>query len=196
VDATRLREIARETGLDRKTVRRYTEAVGACGGTTQELTDDIVRDVAWLVQERPTPAPSAQRVALAEHRSLGTSSVVEASTSRFAAPSACARSFRLRSSTLAWSIHGAVEESQRIALRLLREALESGIFRGSPAGSASRQLDARGDDVARLAALALAQGSRLDRAQCDVHVEAIEQRSGHAPAVALDAVDAAKAEMA
>lgn len=63
-----LREIARETGLDRKTVRRYAEAVDAFGGTTLELTDDVVRDVVRRVQERPLAEPSVQRVAVAEHR--------------------------------------------------------------------------------------------------------------------------------
>ncbi|MEZ4315525.1 MAG: hypothetical protein R3F14_46510, partial [Polyangiaceae bacterium] len=41
------RRIARDTGMDRKTVQRYIEAAGAAGlGPAQGLSDDAVRAVA------------------------------------------------------------------------------------------------------------------------------------------------------
>jgi transposase len=63
-----LREIARETGLDRKTVRRYAEAVGDGDIAARELTDDVVGEVMRRVQARSLPQPSEQRVAISVHR--------------------------------------------------------------------------------------------------------------------------------
>ncbi len=58
-----LREIARETGLDRKTVRRYVQASdGVVDG------DDGVQHVVQMVQSRPLPAPSEARQLLETHR--------------------------------------------------------------------------------------------------------------------------------
>jgi len=64
-----LREIARATGLDRKTVRRYVEVIEALGvGREVELDDALVHEVASRVQTRMTPEPSAERQLLMEHR--------------------------------------------------------------------------------------------------------------------------------
>jgi transposase len=53
------RRTARECGADRKTVRRYYEAAERCGVRAGiELTDELVAEVAKLVQARPAPAPS------------------------------------------------------------------------------------------------------------------------------------------
>jgi len=53
------RRTARECGADRKTVRRYYEAARECGlGAGSELTDELVAQVAKLVQVRPPPPPS------------------------------------------------------------------------------------------------------------------------------------------
>lgn len=49
-----LRRIARETGLDRKTVRRYVEATQAVEGSDEERVQHAVREV----QVRP-PTPQA-----------------------------------------------------------------------------------------------------------------------------------------
>jgi transposase len=51
------RRAARECGADRKTVRRYYEAAEQCSADG-ELTDELVAQVAALVQARPAPAPS------------------------------------------------------------------------------------------------------------------------------------------
>lgn len=58
-----LREIARATGLDRKTVRRYVQA-----GDAASSDDDGVQQVVQLVQSRPLPTPSEARKLLETHR--------------------------------------------------------------------------------------------------------------------------------
>lgn len=65
-----LREIARATGLDRKTVRRYSEAATASGFETggSELSETLVADVARAVQARPLPPPSEERAVLGRER--------------------------------------------------------------------------------------------------------------------------------
>ena len=61
-----LREIARQTGLDRKTVRRYVQAVGEAD---QALGDEsCVQHVVQAVQGRALPSPSEARKVLQEHR--------------------------------------------------------------------------------------------------------------------------------
>lgn len=53
------RRAARECGADRKTVKRYYEAAERCGvGAATVLSDEVVAEVARLVQARPAPAPS------------------------------------------------------------------------------------------------------------------------------------------
>jgi transposase len=64
-----LRETARDTGLDRKTVRRYVEAAELVGVSRDgELRDDDVRAVAQYVMDRDEPATSEERLVLAPHR--------------------------------------------------------------------------------------------------------------------------------
>jgi transposase len=64
-----LREVARETGLDRKTVRRYVEAIEELGvGRDIEIDDALVHQVASRVQTRAVPEPSTERQLLMEHR--------------------------------------------------------------------------------------------------------------------------------
>lgn len=65
-----LREIARTTGLDRKTVRRYAEAAAGCGfqANPGSLSEELVAEVARSVQVRPTPTPSDERAALVRER--------------------------------------------------------------------------------------------------------------------------------
>lgn len=64
-----LREMARDTGLDRKTVRRYVEAATTLGVPRDgELGDEDVHAVAQCVMDRPAPEPSEERLALAPHR--------------------------------------------------------------------------------------------------------------------------------
>jgi len=58
-----LREIARETGLDRKTVRRYVKAATGAG-----VDEASVQRVVQQVQVRPPPAPSEPRQVLEAHR--------------------------------------------------------------------------------------------------------------------------------
>lgn len=58
-----LREIARETGLDRKTVRRYVQAA-ADGGSGEASVQHVVHEV----QARALPEPSEPRKLLSEHR--------------------------------------------------------------------------------------------------------------------------------
>jgi transposase len=58
-----LREIARATGLDRKTVRRYVRAGGGLGSD-----EAAVEHAAQMVQARPLPAPSSPRKRLETHR--------------------------------------------------------------------------------------------------------------------------------
>jgi transposase len=63
-----LREIARETGLDRKTVRRYIEVLEQLGVARDvEIDDGLVHQVASRVQVRAVPEPSVERAILAEH---------------------------------------------------------------------------------------------------------------------------------
>lgn len=66
-----LRQIARETGLDRKTVRRYVQAgKGAeeAAGGPQALDEGLVQEVVQSVQARPLPEPSEPRKQLVTHR--------------------------------------------------------------------------------------------------------------------------------
>jgi transposase len=64
-----LRVIARETGIDRKTVRRYVDAATQCGlKGDQALDDALVHEVARRVQVRPSTAPSEERQLLEPHR--------------------------------------------------------------------------------------------------------------------------------
>ena len=63
------RRIQRETGIDRKTVRRYVSWATDLGITRdRELTDDDVHAVAQCVQSRPLPDPSEQWNTVARHR--------------------------------------------------------------------------------------------------------------------------------
>ncbi len=53
------RRAARECGADRKTVKRYYEAAESCGvGPATVLSDEVVAEVARLVQARPAAPPS------------------------------------------------------------------------------------------------------------------------------------------
>ena len=64
-----LRETARETGLDRKTVRRYVEALTELGATRDSVLDDaLVQRVGALVQAHDAHEPSVERTKLMEHR--------------------------------------------------------------------------------------------------------------------------------
>ncbi len=64
-----LRAIARETGVDRKTVRRYAEALEALGVTVETvLSDELVHEVAQRVQARPEAEESPERATLTLHR--------------------------------------------------------------------------------------------------------------------------------
>lgn len=64
-----LREIARETGLDRKTVRRYAEALKALDvGADAVLDDALVHAIAQRVQARPGTELSPERATLDAHR--------------------------------------------------------------------------------------------------------------------------------
>jgi len=63
-----LRQIARETGVDRKTVRRYVEA--AQRAEVDHVDDGAVQEVAHRVQARPLPERSQQREALLPHLEL------------------------------------------------------------------------------------------------------------------------------
>jgi transposase len=63
------REIARETGTDRKTVGRYIKAVREAGlGRDASWSDDEVHRVAQRVQARPPVDPSEERREVAAHR--------------------------------------------------------------------------------------------------------------------------------
>lgn len=66
-----LREIARETGLDRKTVRRYVEAAGETDGEGD--TEVVVQQVVQAVQVRAPQPPSEPRGRIDAHRELITS---------------------------------------------------------------------------------------------------------------------------
>jgi len=61
-----LREIARQTGVDRKTVRRYVQAATEADGPP----DEVVGEVIHQVQTRPLPTRSEPRKRLEEHRAL------------------------------------------------------------------------------------------------------------------------------
>ena len=61
-----LREIARQTGVDRKTVRRYVQAATEADGPP----DEVVGEVVHQVQTRPLPTRSEPRKRLEEHRAL------------------------------------------------------------------------------------------------------------------------------
>jgi transposase len=64
-----LREIARQTGLDRKTVRRYAEAAKSAELDAETLHDDaLVHAIVASVQERELPPLSEQRAQLARQR--------------------------------------------------------------------------------------------------------------------------------
>jgi transposase len=65
-----LREVARATMLDRKTVRRYAEAAAASGfdATATVPSEALVAEVARRVQERPVPPLSDERMTLARER--------------------------------------------------------------------------------------------------------------------------------
>jgi transposase len=64
-----LHRIARETGVDRKTVRRYVHAANSCSlPQGREPTEDEVHEVAQRVQARPLPDPSAEWQAIEAHR--------------------------------------------------------------------------------------------------------------------------------
>lgn len=63
------RKIAREAGVDRKTVARYTSAAKKLGiERGHELTDDEVHEVAQCVQSRPLAAPSDEWLEIAQHK--------------------------------------------------------------------------------------------------------------------------------
>lgn len=65
-----LREIARATGLDRKTVRRYADAASALSfeASDSTLSEVLVAEVSRRVQARPVPLPSDERAMLARER--------------------------------------------------------------------------------------------------------------------------------
>jgi predicted DNA-binding transcriptional regulator YafY len=57
-----LHQIARETGVDRKTVRRYVRAAHSCSlPQGRELTEGEIHEVAQRVQSRPLPEASAEQ---------------------------------------------------------------------------------------------------------------------------------------
>jgi transposase len=62
------RRVARDTGVARNTVARYVEAAVTLGFSEGEPSEQLVAEVARLVQSRPSPEPSEQRVELAVHR--------------------------------------------------------------------------------------------------------------------------------
>ena len=65
------RRIGRETGTDRKTIARYTDAAERLGlARGGELTDAEVHGVAQCVQSRPTSEPSDMWNEVARHRAL------------------------------------------------------------------------------------------------------------------------------
>jgi transposase len=64
-----LHRIARETGLDRKTVRRYVQAAESLTlARGREFDDASVHAVAERVQSRTPPARTAEWTEIAEHR--------------------------------------------------------------------------------------------------------------------------------
>jgi len=63
------RQIAIESGIDRKTVRRYLAVAHELElGAQSEWTDALVHEVAQRVQSRPLQDPSAERSEVAQHR--------------------------------------------------------------------------------------------------------------------------------
>lgn len=57
-----VRQMARESGVDRKTVRRYIEAAKSVGLTlASPLDDSALEEIVQRVQSRPLPAPSSVR---------------------------------------------------------------------------------------------------------------------------------------
>ena len=62
------RRIARELGVDRKTVGRYLDEARKLEPAVAAVTDDVALTVGQRVQARPLVAPSAAWCALAEHR--------------------------------------------------------------------------------------------------------------------------------
>ena len=65
----KVRQVARDTGLDRKTVGRYFEAAATLPLVVgHEVTDAEVHEVAQRVQARPQPDASAEWAELAAHR--------------------------------------------------------------------------------------------------------------------------------
>lgn len=64
-----LREIARQTGVDRKTVRRYADAAHGCKLTAETMHDDaLVQAIIAAVQGRELPPLSEQRAQLTAQR--------------------------------------------------------------------------------------------------------------------------------
>ncbi len=64
-----VRRIAREMGMDRKTVGRYVEAISAAGiGDGTEVDDEVLASLAQAVQGRPAVEPSAAWQALSSQR--------------------------------------------------------------------------------------------------------------------------------
>ena len=64
-----LHRIARETGVDRKTVRRYVHAAQSCSlPQGRELTEDEIHEVAQRVQSRPVVDASAEWQSVAVHQ--------------------------------------------------------------------------------------------------------------------------------
>lgn len=64
-----LREMSRGTGLDRKTIRRYVEAIADVGVERGGALDDaLVHEVGKRVQARAIPEPSVERARIEEHR--------------------------------------------------------------------------------------------------------------------------------
>jgi len=65
------RRIARETGSDRKTVRRYAEVAKELAlARDRELTDEEIHEVGRRVQARELPVPSQEWQEVAKHREL------------------------------------------------------------------------------------------------------------------------------
>lgn len=64
-----IHRIARETGVDRKTVRRYVRAAQSCSlPQGRELTEGEIHEVGQRVQTRPLPDASAEWQAVATHK--------------------------------------------------------------------------------------------------------------------------------
>jgi transposase len=64
-----IKTIARETGIDRKTIRRYVAKAEALGlSATTELIDDVVHEVAQCVQSRRLPETSDAWRVVEPHR--------------------------------------------------------------------------------------------------------------------------------